>query len=214
MEDAIDKGSEPLREFMLKQTRERDLALFVSLGKLPQPNTPDDLPTYVLIPSFMISELKTAFQMGFLILLPFVVIDMVVSSALMSMGMMMLPPHHDLPALQGAPLRDGGRLVLDYALARDELHGLIMVRMVSRALPRSGGGSWGEGAVNELFVLEMGRNALLMTVMLAAPMMGAALLVGLIVSVFQALTQINEQTLTFVPRSWPSSEHCCWRDRG
>jgi flagellar biosynthesis protein FliP len=92
MDDAIDKGSAPLREFMLKQTRERDLALFISLGKLPQPNTPDDVPTYVIIPSFMISELKTAFQMGFLILLPFVVIDMVVSSALMSMGMMMLPP--------------------------------------------------------------------------------------------------------------------------
>jgi len=92
LNDAVTKGSAPLREFMLKQTRERDLGLFVALGKLPQPNTPDDLPTYVLIPSFMISELKTAFQMGFLILLPFVVIDMVVSTALMSMGMMMLPP--------------------------------------------------------------------------------------------------------------------------
>jgi flagellar biosynthetic protein FliP len=92
MNQAIDTGSAPLREFMLKQTRERDLALFISLGKLDQPNTPDDVPLYVIIPSFMISELKTAFQMGFLILLPFVVIDMVVSSALMSMGMMMLPP--------------------------------------------------------------------------------------------------------------------------
>jgi flagellar biosynthetic protein FliP len=92
MNDAIARGSMPLREFMLKQTRERDLALFISLGKLEQPDTPDDVPMYVIIPSFMISELKTAFQMGFLILLPFVVIDMVVSSALMSMGMMMLPP--------------------------------------------------------------------------------------------------------------------------
>ena len=92
MNQAIETGSAPLREFMLKQTRERDLALFISLGKLEQPNTPDDVPMYVIIPSFMISELKTAFQMGFLILLPFVVIDMVVSSALMSMGMMMLPP--------------------------------------------------------------------------------------------------------------------------
>ena len=92
MNDAISRGSSPLREFMLKQTRERDLGLFISLGKLEQPNTPDDVPMYVIIPSFMISELKTAFQMGFLILLPFVVIDMVVSSALMSMGMMMLPP--------------------------------------------------------------------------------------------------------------------------
>lgn len=92
MDQAIATGSAPLRAFMLKQTRERDLALFISLGKLEQPNTPDDIPMYVIIPSFMISELKTAFQMGFLILLPFVIIDMVVSSALMSMGMMMLPP--------------------------------------------------------------------------------------------------------------------------
>lgn len=92
MDTAIERGSQPLREFMLKQTRERDLGLFIALGKLPQPNTPDDVPTWVIIPAFMISELKTAFQMGFLILLPFVVIDMVVSSALMSMGMMMLPP--------------------------------------------------------------------------------------------------------------------------
>lgn len=92
MNDAIGRSSAPLREFMLKQTRERDLALFISLGKLEQPNTPEDVPMYVIIPSFMISELKTAFQMGFLILLPFVVIDIVVSSALMSMGMMMLPP--------------------------------------------------------------------------------------------------------------------------
>ncbi len=92
MDDAMAKGSAPLRSFMLKQTRERDLALFISLGRLAQPNTPDDVPLYVIIPSFMISELKTAFQMGFLILLPFVVIDMVVSSALMAMGMMMLPP--------------------------------------------------------------------------------------------------------------------------
>jgi flagellar biosynthetic protein FliP len=92
LDDAMTRGSGPLRDFMLKQTRERDLALFISMARLEQPNSPADVPTYVIIPSFMISELKTAFQMGFLILLPFVVIDMVVSSALMSMGMMMLPP--------------------------------------------------------------------------------------------------------------------------
>ncbi len=92
LEQAYSAGSGPLREFMLKQTREKDLALFVSLSKLPQPNSPDDLPAQVVIPSFMISELKTAFQMGFVILLPFLVIDMVVSSTLMAMGMMMLPP--------------------------------------------------------------------------------------------------------------------------
>ena len=91
-DQAFDKGSQPLREFMFKQVRERDLALFIQVGGLPQPSTQADVPTYVLIPAYMISELKTSFQMGFVILLPFLVIDLVVSSVLMSMGMMMLPP--------------------------------------------------------------------------------------------------------------------------
>jgi flagellar biosynthesis protein FliP len=89
---AIDRGQKPLREFMFKQTRDRDLALFVKLSKIDRPKTRADVPTYVLIPAFMISELKTAFQIGFLIFLPFLVIDLVVSSTLMSLGMMMLPP--------------------------------------------------------------------------------------------------------------------------
>jgi flagellar biosynthetic protein FliP len=92
LEAAYERGMEPMRSFMMKQTREKDIGLFLALGNQPQPNTPDDVPAHVLIPAFMISELKTAFQMGFLILLPFLVIDMVVSSTLMSMGMMMLPP--------------------------------------------------------------------------------------------------------------------------
>jgi flagellar biosynthetic protein FliP len=89
---AIERGQVPLREFMFKQTREKDLALFVKLAKLPQPKTRADVPTWVLIPAFVISELKTAFQIGFLIFLPFLVIDLVVSTTLMSMGMVMLPP--------------------------------------------------------------------------------------------------------------------------
>jgi flagellar biosynthetic protein FliP len=89
---AIDRGQGPLREFMFKQTRPKDIALFASLAKLKRPETRKDIPTYVLIPAFIISELKTAFQIGFLIFLPFLVIDLVVSSTLMSMGMMMLPP--------------------------------------------------------------------------------------------------------------------------
>jgi flagellar biosynthetic protein FliP len=91
-DQAFDKASQPLREFMFKQVRERDLALFIQVGNLPQPQTQADVPTYVLVPAFMISELKTAFQMGFMIMVPFLVIDIVVSSVLMSMGMMMLPP--------------------------------------------------------------------------------------------------------------------------
>jgi flagellar biosynthetic protein FliP len=89
---AFKRGQEPLREFMFKQTRTKDLALFVGLAKMDRPKTRADIPTHVLIPAFIISELKTAFQIGFLIFLPFLVIDLVVSSTLMSMGMMMLPP--------------------------------------------------------------------------------------------------------------------------
>jgi flagellar biosynthesis protein FliP len=91
-EQAFDRGQLPIREFMFKQTRDRDLALFVKLAKMDRPETRADVPTHVLIPAFIISELKTAFQIGFLIFLPFLVIDLVVASTLMSMGMIMLPP--------------------------------------------------------------------------------------------------------------------------
>lgn len=91
-EEAFQKGMEPMRAFMFKQTREKDLALFVKMANIERPRNFDDIPNYVLIPSFIISELKTAFQIGFIIFIPFLVIDMVVASALMSMGMMMLPP--------------------------------------------------------------------------------------------------------------------------
>ncbi|TBR80806.1 flagellar biosynthetic protein FliP [Campylobacter novaezeelandiae] len=91
-EEAFAKGVKPFKEFMLKNTREKDLALFYRIRNLPNPKTIDDVPLSVLVPAFMISELKTAFEIGFLIYLPFLVIDMVVSSVLMAMGMMMLPP--------------------------------------------------------------------------------------------------------------------------
>lgn len=90
--EAFDLAVNPVRDFMLKQTREKDLALFINLAKLERPRTAEDIPTYVIVPAFVISELKTAFQMGFLIFVPFLVIDIVISSALMSMGMLMLPP--------------------------------------------------------------------------------------------------------------------------
>jgi len=91
-EQAMERAVKPVRKFMLSQVREKDLALFVSLSKLPQPKNADDIPTLTIIPAFMISELRTAFQIGFLIYVPFIVVDMVVASTLMSMGMMMLPP--------------------------------------------------------------------------------------------------------------------------
>ena len=92
MSQALQRGQEPLREFMFKQTRTQDLSLFVNLAHIKAPKTRADVPTYVLIPAFIISELKTAFQIGFLIFLPFLLIDLIISSTLMSMGMVMLPP--------------------------------------------------------------------------------------------------------------------------
>lgn len=89
---AIDRAAKPLRAFMFKQTREKDIALFYSLSKEPRPANQADVPTYLLVPAFVISELKTAFQIGFAIYIPFIVIDMVVASVLLSMGMMMIPP--------------------------------------------------------------------------------------------------------------------------
>lgn len=91
-QEALERGEKPLREFMLKQTREQDLALFLKLSDSPKPANVGEVPTYVLVPAFTISELKTAFQMGFIMFVPFLIIDLVVSSALLSMGMMMLPP--------------------------------------------------------------------------------------------------------------------------
>lgn len=90
--EALKKGVVPVREFMLRQTREKDLALFVQLSKTPRPEKPEDLPLSVVTPAFMISELKTAFEIGFMLYLPFIIIDLVVASVLMSMGMLMLPP--------------------------------------------------------------------------------------------------------------------------
>lgn len=82
----------PIREFMLRYTRQEELSLMISMSDLPQPVSSDDVPTHVLVPAFMLSELKTAFQMGVVIYIPFIVVDMVVSSVLLAMGMMMLPP--------------------------------------------------------------------------------------------------------------------------
>jgi flagellar biosynthetic protein FliP len=89
---AYERAEAPLRDFMFAQTREKDLELFLSLSKSEKPKNRTEVPTYVLVPSFVISELKTAFQIGFMLYLPFLVLDMVVASVLMAMGMMMLPP--------------------------------------------------------------------------------------------------------------------------
>lgn len=89
---AFEVGMEPVKKFMLKQTRENDLALFVQFSGIKTPKTADEVPPYVVIPAFMISELKTAFQIGFVLFIPFVIIDLVVASILLSLGMFMLSP--------------------------------------------------------------------------------------------------------------------------
>lgn len=88
----FDKSMGPMRDFMFRQTREKDIALFINMAKLEKPRNRSDVPTYCLIPAFMISELKRAFEIGVYIFIPFIVIDMIVASALMAMGMIMLPP--------------------------------------------------------------------------------------------------------------------------
>lgn len=90
--EAMDRAAAPIRAFMLRQTREADLALFYDAAKLPLPKTEEEVPLRIAAPAFVVSELTTAFQMGVLVLLPFLVIDLAVSSILMSMGMMMVPP--------------------------------------------------------------------------------------------------------------------------
>jgi flagellar biosynthetic protein FliP len=91
-QEALNQAALPLRGFMFGQTREKDLQLFMQIGRHPRPTTPDDVPMTALVPAFLISELKTAFQIGFLLYMPFLILDLVVSSVLLSMGMMMLPP--------------------------------------------------------------------------------------------------------------------------
>lgn len=92
MQTAIERGAQPLREFMLGQTRQADLALFTRLAQMGEIQGPEAVPMRVLVPAFVTSELKTAFQIGFTIFIPFLIIDLVVASVLMALGMMMVPP--------------------------------------------------------------------------------------------------------------------------
>lgn len=117
--EAIRRAEGPMRNFMFRQTRKKDLALFMSIARMPKPTTRDDVPTHVLVPAFALSEVKTAFQMGFIVFLPMLVVDIVVATLLTSMGMFMVPP-----AMVSVPLKvllfvlvDGWHLVIG-SLAR------------------------------------------------------------------------------------------------
>ena len=117
-EEALSRTADPVRGFMFKHVREKDLGVFIDMAGLARPDNKDEVPTYVLIPAFITSELKTAFQIGFVLFLPFLVIDMAVASVLMSMGMMMVPPIMvSLPfKILLFVLVDGWRLVIESAV--------------------------------------------------------------------------------------------------
>ena len=181
MQEAMEKGAQPLREFMLRQTREADLALFARLANSGPLQGPEAVPMRILLPAYVTSELKTAFQIGFTIFIPFLIIDLVIASVLMALGMMMVPPATiALPfKLMLFVLVDGwqllvGSLAQSFYSSRREM------------TPES--------------VMMMGTEAMKVALALAAPLLLVALVTGLIISILQAATQINEMTLSFIPK--------------
>ena len=160
-EEAFTRAQEPMKEFMLKQTEKKSLDLFLSISKSEVPDVSGGPEAYmklgltVLVPSFILSELNKAFTMGFLIYIPFLIIDLVVSSTLMSMGMVMLPP-----TMIALPFK---------IMTADQ-------------------------------VMEVMKEAMMVAFEIAGPLLIVSIVVGLIVAIFQAATQIHEQTLTFVPK--------------
>ncbi len=179
-QQAIEQGFGPLREFMFSQTDESDMEVFVSLSGIEKPQTREDVPTYVLIPSFTISELKRAFELGFVLFLPFLVVDLIVASVLLSMGMIMVPPVMISAPLEDTALRAGGRLAPDRPVADAELRRLV--------------------GMTQQMVIFLARRMLLTGLIVVGPLLAADLLVGIAVGVFQAVTSIREMTLSMIPK--------------
>ena len=181
MQEALEKGAQPLREFMLRQTREADLGLFARLANTGPLQGPEAVPMRILLPAYVTSELKTAFQIGFTIFIPFLIIDLVIASVLMALGMMMVPPATiALPfKLMLFVLVDGWQLLVG-SLAQS------FYCLRGKMTPES--------------VMMMGTEAMKVALALAAPLLLVALVTGLIISILQAATQINEMTLSFIPK--------------
>ena len=177
--DALAAAAEPFKSFMLGQTREADLDVFLRLSEHAPIAEPSEVDFFVLVPAFMTSELKTAFQIGFMLFIPFLVIDMVVASVLMSMGMMMLSP-----LIISLPFK-----IMLFVLVDGWV--LLMGTLAT---------SFGGGDVTPGDVLQLFADALFLVITMVAVIVVPSLLVGLTVSVLQAATQINEQTLSFLPR--------------
>ena len=176
----VSAASGPLQHFMLAHTREEDIALMTRAAGAENPATPEAVPLQTLIPAFMISELRAAFIIGFVIFIPFLVIDLVVSAALMSMGMMMLPP-----VMISLPFK-----ILLFVLV--DGWGLIITALVQ---------SYAGCRMDANAVLDIGLQAMIVAAKLSAPVLVTALVVGFAISLLQSITQIQEVTLSFVPKA-------------
>ena len=194
-EEAYDGAEKPIRAFMFRQMagNHDNIQLFMKLSGRPKPDTAADVPTYVLVPSFILHELTVAFKIGILLYIPFIIIDMVVASTLMSMGMIMLPP-----VMISLPFKmilfvlvDGWTLITQQIVLELSVGGQV---------------------VSVGLAVQIMRSAIFQVLILAAPILTISLLVGLTVSIFQATTSIQEQTLTFVPKiAAIFSYHCFFR---
>ncbi len=184
---------------MLAQTRQGDLALFARLAQIEDLQGPEDVPMRVLLPSFVTSELKTAFQAGFTIFIPFLIIDLVVASVLMALGMMMVPPSTiSLPfKLMLFVLVDGWQLLLGslaQSFSPDDV-------------------AWRTWTMTPEMVMDLAYKGMRMSMVVAGPVLFVTLFIGLLVSLFQAATQINESTLSFIPKLSGCAWCWCWRVR-
>ena len=185
-DEALKRGEQPMRAFMLKQTRQSRRAAVRQAGQArPGDVKAEDVPFKVLVPAFVTSELKSAFQIGFLIFIPFLIIDMIVASVLMSPGHDDAVAGADRAAVQADAVRAGRRLEPAARLAGREL---LHLTTPTRA------------PMDAQQVFTLGQQGLYMLLMVSAPVLLTVLVVGLVVSVFQAATQINEATLSFVPK--------------
>ena len=178
---AFERGFDPLREFMLAQTRQEDLAMFMELASDERPATAADVSATSLVPAFVISELRTAFIIGFVIFVPFLVIDLIVAAVLMSDGHGDAPSGVHLAPPEDPVVRPRRRLGFDCRVGRVV------------------GDDWGD-CVTDSQVLDIMREAFVLALKVAGPVLLAALVIGVMISILQTVTQIQEMTLTFVPK--------------
>ena len=183
---AVELGSRPLKTFMLHYVRQKDVALFLELAKEPRPRTPEDLSMRIVMPAYILSELKAGFQIGAVLFLPFLVIDMVVASITTSVGMMQLPP-----VVISTPLKlllfvmvDGWNLLVG---SLDDAKFRITSEVLRDPMPLEQ-------------VIQLGRTTIEYAILTALPLLAIATIVSVVINILQVLTSIQDQTVSTVPR--------------